>query len=108
MTAEPLEPAPWPAPVSELRPRRRDLVEIDGEVWQIKDGNVQGEFSLVGSSGERLRLVGVRRAAELFGMDPDDVRRWIDAGRVLALDLDGVLLVRVQLSDTGHLTLFGR
>jgi hypothetical protein len=86
---------------------RRDLVEIDGEVWQLKDGNVQGEFALVSASGERLRLVGVRRAADLFGLEPADVRRWVEAGRVLAVDLDGVLLVRVQLSDTGHLTLLG-
>lgn len=94
--------------VSPMPPRRRDLVELDGEVWQIKDGNAQGEFSLHNASGDRMRLVGVRRAAELFGMEPDDIRHWIASGRVPAVELDGVMLVQVQLSDTGHLTLFGR
>lgn len=111
MSAQPLHPDAGPehtASVSPMPSRRRDLVELDGQVWQLKDGNVQGEFSLHNTLGERLRLVGVRRAAELFGMEPDDVRRWIDTGRVQAVDLDGVVLVQVQLSETGHLTLFGR
>jgi hypothetical protein len=113
MSAEPFHPtqAASAAPGASISPmpwRRRDLVEVDGEVWQLKDGNVQGEFALVNAVGERRRLVGTRRAAELFGIEPDDVRRWIAAGRVRSLDLDGVPLVQVQLSDTGHLTLFGR
>jgi len=111
MTAEAHDPPPahvLGASVSAMPSRRHDLVELDGQVWQLKDGNVQGEFSLINTMGERRRLVGVRRAADLFGMEPDEVRRWVASGRIRAVELDGVVLVHVQLSDTGVVTLFGR
>lgn len=110
MSAQPLHPVPSEQPAGSVSPmptRRRDLVELDGQTWQLKDGSAQGEFSLHNTLGDRLRLVGVRRAAEQFGMEADDIRSWIASGRIRAIELDGVVLVQVQLSETGHLTLFG-
>ncbi len=82
-----------------------DLVEHAGQLWRLRNGNVQGEFVLVNGIGERIRLVGVRKAADLFGLSEADIHAWIDAGRARSILVDGVLLMQVHLSETGQLTL---